>query len=72
VERTRGNGYKFHWERFLLNVRRKFFTVRTINHWNNLPRVWVESPSLEAFKMQLDRVLDNLIEACFPKKGWTR
>lgn len=24
------------------------------------------------FKMQLDRALDNLIEAPFPKKGWIR
>lgn len=32
----------------------------------------VESPSQEVFKMWLDRVLGGLIEAVFPRKGWTR
>lgn len=31
----------------------------------------VELPSLEASKMELDRVLDNLIQAPFLMKGWT-
>ncbi|KAK4811083.1 hypothetical protein QYF61_016369 [Mycteria americana] len=38
IERTRGNGYKLHWETFHLHIRKKFFTARTIIHWNNLPR----------------------------------
>ncbi|GAB0208708.1 hypothetical protein GRJ2_003336500 [Grus japonensis] len=52
MEKTRGNGYQLHGERFLLDIRQTiFFTARTINHWNNLPRDMVESPSLEVFKM---------------------
>ncbi|KFP68588.1 hypothetical protein N322_13186, partial [Cariama cristata] len=58
------NGCKLHWERFRLDTGKKFyifFTVRTIDHWNSLPRDRVESPSLEVFKMQLVRTLDNLV-----------
>jgi len=32
----------------------------------------VEFSSLEVFKIQLDRVQDNLILIPFPMKGWTR
>jgi len=51
MEQTRGNKYKLHWERCHLNRRKKFFMVRTIHHWNNLPRDMVKSSSLEVFKM---------------------
>jgi len=61
MEKTWGNRYKPHWERFHLNMRKRFFTVRTVDHWNNLPKDVVEFPSVEVFNMQLDRVLDNLI-----------
>ncbi|GAB0181296.1 hypothetical protein GRJ2_000594900 [Grus japonensis] len=61
MDKTWGNGYKLYQERFHLHIREKFFIVRTIIHWNNLPRDVVESPLLEVFKMLLDRVLDNLI-----------
>ncbi|KAK4814529.1 hypothetical protein QYF61_021630 [Mycteria americana] len=37
MEKTRGNRYKFHQERFHLDIRKKFFYCE-INHWNNLPR----------------------------------
>lgn len=49
-----------------------FSTVRKINHWNNLLRVVVESPSLEIFKVWWGRVIDNLIQALFLIRGWTR
>lgn len=35
-----------------LNIRKKFFTVRTVIQQNYLPRDVVESPSLEVSKMQ--------------------
>jgi len=56
-----GNKYRLHWDTFNLDVREKFFTVRAIVHWNSLPRDVVDAPSLEVFRIQLDRVLNNLI-----------
>lgn len=53
-------GYKLLWERFCLDTR-FFFKVRPINPWNNCSRGVVETPLLEVLKMQLDKVLDNLI-----------
>ncbi|KAK4827174.1 hypothetical protein QYF61_015136 [Mycteria americana] len=56
MEKTKANGYKLYLEKFHLSIRNNFFAVRTINRWNNLLRDVVESPSLEVFKIQLDRV----------------
>lgn len=51
VEKRRSNGYKLQWERFHLDIRNTFFfTLTAINHWSNLSRDMVESPSLEVFK----------------------
>lgn len=51
MERTSVNSYKLHRERFHLDIRKKFFTMRIIIVWNNLPRDMAESSSLEVFKM---------------------
>ncbi|KFW70462.1 hypothetical protein AS28_13113, partial [Pygoscelis adeliae] len=55
------NGDKLKGGRLRLDIRRKFFTLRVVKHWHRLPREVVDAPSLETFKVRLDRALSNLI-----------
>ena len=57
----RGDGFKLEDDRYRLEIRKKFFTVRVVRHWNRLPREAVNAPSLEAFKARLDGALSNLV-----------
>ncbi|KFV60732.1 hypothetical protein N341_10116, partial [Tyto alba] len=43
------------------DIRKTFFIVRLVRHWNRLPREAVAAPSLEGFKARLDRALGNLV-----------
>ncbi|GAB0203097.1 hypothetical protein GRJ2_002775300 [Grus japonensis] len=59
--RTRGNGFKRKEGSFTLDMRKKFFPVRAVRHWNRLPREAVDVPSLEMFKARLDGALGNVV-----------
>ncbi|KFR12709.1 hypothetical protein N306_07707, partial [Opisthocomus hoazin] len=55
------NGSKLKEGRFRLDIRKKFFTMRMVKHWNRLPREAVDASSLEGFKARLDGVLSSLV-----------
>ncbi|PKU42564.1 hypothetical protein llap_7142 [Limosa lapponica baueri] len=59
-DRMRDNGFKPKGGRFRVAIRKKFFTVRVVRHWNRLPREGVDAPSLEVFKTRLEGALNNL------------
>lgn len=67
MEEARGSRCKLHCERFHLDKRKTFFTVKRIIHRNNFPREVVEFALLE-----VGRVLGNLMYIPFSMKVWSR
>ncbi|KFO72207.1 hypothetical protein N303_07186, partial [Cuculus canorus] len=47
--------------KFRLDIRKNFFTIRVVRHWNRLPKEAVDAPSLKVFKARLDGALGSLI-----------
>ena len=59
--RTWNEGLKLQEARFQLDIRKNILTVRAVQQWNQLPSEVVGSPTLEAFKRQLDSHLSGML-----------
>jgi len=59
-DRMRESGFKLEEGIFRLHVRKKFFTVRVVRHWNKLPSKAGDALSLKTFKVRVDGALSNL------------
>ena len=59
-DRKKENCFKLKERRFILDLRKKFFTVRAVRHWQRLPREIVEAPSSKTFKVRLDQTLSSM------------
>ena len=62
MRQDRSNGFKLREGRFRWDIRKKFFMMRVVKHWNRLYREVVDAPSLEILKLMLEGVLSNLTE----------
>jgi len=47
--------------RFRLDIRKKYFTVKVVRHWNRLCSDVVDALSLETLKMRLDQALGDVV-----------
>ena len=54
---TRGHNWKLDKEHLNSQVRGEWFSVRVVNHWNDLPSSVVNAPSIATFKGKLDEHL---------------
>ena len=52
---TRNNGFKLKGQRFNTDIRRHFFNIRAIDHWNKLPALVVQANTVATFKKKLDK-----------------
>ena len=57
---TRSNGFKLAIPRCRSEIRRRFWSVRCVLHWNSLPADVVQASNLETFKRRLDTHMGDL------------
>ena len=48
---------------FRIEMRKHFFSQRVVSLWNSLPQSAVEAGSLDAFKRELDRAVEDSLES---------
>ena len=64
VKQTRGHSLKLEKRSHHLDIRKFFFTFRTVEIWNKLPEELVNSPSLNTFKTRFDKHFTHEIYKC--------
>jgi len=58
---TRSSGWKLKPEKFELEIRYKFLTVRVINLWSSFPGYVMDSPWFDLFKSRMRVFLRNIL-----------
>ena len=58
-EITRGHHLRLFKQRFNLDIRKRFYSVRITDHWNNLPEAAVSAASVNAIDNHIDRIYKN-------------
>lgn len=59
---TRGHSLKLQHQRSRLDIRRCFFTQRTVGPWNSLPQHVIEATTVNSFKDRYDKYMDMSIK----------
>ena len=61
MDRTRGHNFKIYHTRSQIEVRRRFFTMRSVNLWNSLPSDLVSCENITSFKHLLEAHLGDML-----------
>ena len=64
IGHTRGHNLKLKKRSCKLDIRKFFFTFRTVNTWNDLPEEIVNSPSVNTFKTRTDNYFRHELYKC--------
>ena len=64
IGRTRGHNLKLEKRRCNLDIRKFFFTFRTVDTLNDLPEEIVNSPSVNTFKTRIDNYFSHEMYKC--------
>lgn len=44
-----------------MDIRKRFFTLRVVGHWNSLSRAVITAASLREFKKHLNNILGHIL-----------